>query len=222
VGKGTVEPVSDGGWWQSRAACSSSALQAAVSLSDDGHGPRGLVEHNTRAQRLESPAVMAVAVMRRGRMSSRCWTEGYGGSWRRGLGARRRVDWMSEAREWQGLASHLLFFCDAMRDGCPGSRLGNQGQGRKRLEMGVMIFFYSTGEGGGEDSFSERNMRLADKAAEDGREGEMGMDVAGLAFFCLSLSEPPPCPANLVGGAARRRAGKHSGGGEGVQPWPGL
>ena len=110
VEKGTVEPVSDAGWWQGRAACSSSsALQAAVSLSGDGHGPRGWWS-NTRAQRLESPALIAVVVMRRGRMSSRCWAEGYGDSWRRGLGARRRRDWLSEAREWQGLASQSVVF----------------------------------------------------------------------------------------------------------------
>lgn len=101
VGKGTVEPVSDAGWWQSRAACSSKQQQRvagrclAVRRWTRASG-RG-VEHNTRAQRLESPTVMAVAVMRWGANEQQM----LGRRRRRFVaGARRRVmDWMLEAKD---------------------------------------------------------------------------------------------------------------------------
>ena len=142
VEKGTVEPVSDAGWWQGRAACSSSsALQAAVSLSGDGHGPRGWWS-NTRAQRLESPALIAVVVMRRGRMSSRCWAEGIRRFVAKGSGCASKEGLVVGGEGVAGTGESVCCFSvDAMRDGCPGSRLGNGGHGRKRLEMDAMFFF---------------------------------------------------------------------------------
>lgn len=108
VGKGTVEPVSDAGWWQSRAACSSKQQQRVagrcLAVRRWTRAPGSGVEHNTRAQRLESPTVMAVAVMQRGANEQQM----LGRRRRRFVaGARRRVmDWMLEAKD----ESVFLFF----------------------------------------------------------------------------------------------------------------
>ncbi|KAK1833559.1 hypothetical protein QBC39DRAFT_43580 [Podospora conica] len=121
VGKGTVEPVGDAGWWRRGAACSRSALQAAVSLSDTGDWTRTRPPGAGGAQHTGAEARITHGDGCRGDADGANGQPAQSRRRRRfvggGLGARQ---WMSGRGEQ---ASQSFCFCRRER----GSRLGMDG-----------------------------------------------------------------------------------------------
>jgi hypothetical protein len=191
VGKGTVEAVSDAGWWQSRAACSSRQRVAGrcLAIRRWTRAP-GTVEHSTRAQEArithgDGCRGDAEGANEQRMLGRRIWRFVGQGVWVRvegWIGCRRR------GRTGTG-ESVCCFFVDAMMR-CPGgSRLGNGGHGRKRLEMDA-IFFFPLGREQRTVFQSETCGWPTDKAAEEGGRDGNGCCRFGL-FFSPSLNRPP-------------------------------